>query len=109
MAQQRVRTEANKRRNSKTPSSTVRRSSKVQLLGWGKGRISRKCQISAMGGSLECVRVTLVEKHSSGEMKPEGATPVARQEPQWRNEDANPPTKLSTQNVFCLQEMQGRR
>jgi hypothetical protein len=33
--------------------------------------------------------------------------PVARQEP--GNRDTNIPTKLSTQNVSCLKEMQGQR
>jgi hypothetical protein len=34
--------------------------------------------------------------------------PVDRQEPQWTDRDTNPPTKLSTQNLSCLQEMQAQ-
>jgi hypothetical protein len=29
--------------------------------------------------------------------------------PQWKDKDTNPLTKLSTQNLSCLQEMQGQR
>ena len=32
--------------------------------------------------------------------------PESRQEPQWSDRDTNPLTKLSTQNVSCLQETQ---
>ena len=32
--------------------------------------------------------------------------PVVRQEPWWNDKDTNPPTKLSTQNLSCLQQMQ---
>jgi hypothetical protein len=35
--------------------------------------------------------------------------PIARQELQWRDEDTNPPAKLSTQNWLCLKELQGQR
>ena len=34
--------------------------------------------------------------------------PVARQEPQWSNRGTNPPTRLSTPNLSCLQEMQDK-
>jgi hypothetical protein len=34
--------------------------------------------------------------------------PFGRQEPQWRDRNTNPPTKLSTQHLSCLQEIQGR-
>jgi hypothetical protein len=33
---------------------------------------------------------------------------VAIQEPQWSDRDTNSPTKLSTLNLSCLQEMQGQ-
>ena len=31
--------------------------------------------------------------------------PVDRQGPQWEDKDSNPPTKSSTQNVSCLQDV----
>ena len=49
--------------------------------------------------------VTLTVTHSIGDMEPEEATPVARQEHQWSDRDTNLSTKLLTQNVSCLQEM----
>ncbi|KRY94069.1 hypothetical protein T11_2973 [Trichinella zimbabwensis] len=33
--------------------------------------------------------------------------PEARQDSQWRDKDSNPPTKPSTQNLSCLQDVQG--
>jgi hypothetical protein len=44
------------------------------------------------------MRVTLAEMHNSGEKEPGGhPPPVSRQEPQWRDWDTNPPTKLDPQ------------
>jgi hypothetical protein len=31
--------------------------------------------------------------------------PIARQDPQWRDKDTSPPTKLLTPNLSCLQEI----
>jgi hypothetical protein len=36
-----------------------------------------------------------------------GPPPVARQETQWSYRDTSSPAKLLTQNLSCLQEMQG--
>jgi hypothetical protein len=48
----------------------------------------------------------LAVPHNIGDMETEEATPIARQEPQWSDRDTNLPTKLATQNLSCLQEMQ---
>ena len=53
------------------------------------------------------MKVTLAVIHSTGVTEPEEVPSVARQEPQWSDKDTNPPTKLSAQNLSCLQEMQG--
>jgi hypothetical protein len=45
--------------------------------------------------------MTLVETHYFGDMEP-----VVRQEPERSDKDTNQSTKLSTQNLFCLQLMQ---
>ena len=57
----------------------------------------------------ESVWVTLAEMHSSGDIESAKATCIARQDTQERDKDTNSPTKLSTQNVSCIQEMQGQR
>ena len=36
---------------------------------------------------------------------PKRPPPVGRHDPQWTDRDTNPLTKLSTQNVSCLQEI----
>jgi hypothetical protein len=36
--------------------------------------------------------------HNTGDMEPDKATPVAKQESQWSDRDTNPPTKLSTKS-----------
>ncbi|EDL87993.1 rCG56853, isoform CRA_b [Rattus norvegicus] len=54
------------------------------------------------------MEVTLAVTHSIGDMNLKRPPSVARQEPQWSDRDSNPPTKLSTQNVSCLQETQDR-
>jgi hypothetical protein len=47
---------------------------------------------------------------NSGYMEPERRPSlVARKDHQWRDKDTNPHTKLSTQNLPCLIEMQGQR
>ena len=50
--------------------------------------------------------VTLAETHSSGDMDLKRSPPVTRQEPHWSSRDTNPPTKLLTQTLSCLQKMQ---
>jgi hypothetical protein len=48
----------------------------------------------------------LAVTQNTGDMEPEEAPSEARQELQWINRDIKAPTKLSTQNVTHLQEMQ---
>lgn len=50
------------------------------------------------------MRITLTETHSSGHMELEEKIPVYKH--QWRDRDTNLSTKLSTQNISCLQETQ---
>ena len=50
--------------------------------------------------------VTLAGSHSIGNMEPEEATPCSQAEPQVEGVGLHPPTKLSAQNLSCLQEMQ---
>ena len=47
--------------------------------------------------------LSLTVIHSVEDMEPEGA---AGQEPQWSNRETSFSTKLSTQILSCLQEMQ---
>lgn len=58
-------------------------------------------------GSRKCMKVTLADTPSSGDVKPEEATSSVRQDYQWREKEKYPPTKLSTQNLSCFQEIQG--
>jgi hypothetical protein len=51
--------------------------------------------------------VTLAGMPKSGDMKPEESTSCSQAGHQCRDKDTNPPTKLSTQNLSYLQEMQG--
>jgi hypothetical protein len=72
----------------------------------GTGIISRMCQKPGMErGPRESKGVTL----AVGDMDPGVATSVARQDFQWKDKDSNPPTKPSTQNVSCLQEVQEQK
>ena len=50
--------------------------------------------------------VILLVIHNMGDIEPEEESPVARQELQWSNRDTHPLTKLSIQNLSCLQKMQ---
>jgi hypothetical protein len=50
------------------------------------------------------MRVALAVTQYMGNMEPEEAT--SRQKHLWSNRDTNLLTKLSTPNLFCLQEMQ---
>ena len=54
-----------------------------------------------------CMGMTVLMTHYFGDMEPEETNCYIQKEPQWSNRDTNPPTKLSTQNLSCLQEMQG--
>jgi hypothetical protein len=47
------------------------------------------------------MRLILAVTHSFEDMEPE-----AKQKPQWHERDINSPTKLSTPNLSCVQEMQ---
>jgi hypothetical protein len=47
--------------------------------------------------------------HYIRDTEPEDATPIDRQEPQWSKRVTNPPTKLSTQKLSCLEVMQAQR
>jgi hypothetical protein len=50
---------------------------------------------------------TLAVTHNIEDLEREEATSCSQPlEPQWSNRDTNAPTKLSTQNLSCLQEMQ---
>jgi hypothetical protein len=53
--------------------------------------------------------VTLDIMHNSGDMEYEEIISSSQIGPQWRDRDNKPPTKLSTQNCYCLKEMQGQR
>ena len=56
--------------------------------------------LESMGMTLEPMGMTLAVARNIGDKEP-----VARQDPQWRDRGTNLPTKLSTQNLSCLQEM----
>ena len=76
----------------------------------GKGRvwggICRICQRNEISKApRNLYRITLAETLSSGDMEPERLTFCSRQDTQWRDKD--PLTKLLTQNLSCLQEVQG--
>jgi hypothetical protein len=76
----------------------------LQLTGAKKlqgEHLQKETEILESGGTQESMEVTLA-------MEPEKATSVAKQDPQQINKDANPPTKLSTQNLSCLQEIQSK-
>ena len=53
--------------------------------------------------------VTLAVTYNIGDMEPEEDTSCSQVGPPVSDRDTNPPTKLSTQNLFCLQEMQSWR
>ena len=65
------------------------------------------------GGSQESLGVDLANSLVSGDMEPEEATSYSDAGPyhptQRPDKDTNSPTKLSTQNLSCLQEIQGQR
>ena len=56
-----------------------------------------------------CMGVTLAVTHYFGDMESEETNSYIQKQPWWSNRNSNPPTKLSTQNFSCLQEMQGQR
>lgn len=77
-------------------------------------------------GSQESIGKTLAETPRSGVIQPEVSTPVARQDPQWRDKGKTLPTKFTTpqkiknknktkktkltaKNFSFLQEIQGQR
>jgi hypothetical protein len=57
-------------------------------------------------GVQEPIKVYLAVTRSPGDKNLKKSTPVARQKPQWSDRYNNPPTKLFTPKLFCLQEMQ---
>jgi hypothetical protein len=72
--------------------------------------IYRTCQTPGTGrGSKELWRFRWVRLLALRDTDPEVTPPIARWDSQWRDKDSIPPTKLSTQNVFCLQDLQGQR
>ena len=50
--------------------------------------------------------MTLAMTHSIGDMELKEATSCSQAGTQWSGKDTIPPTKLSTQNLPCLQERQ---
>jgi hypothetical protein len=60
-----------------------------------------------MGGGLSgYMEATLAATPSSGGIGiQKWPVPLTRQDSQWRDKASNPPTKPSTQNVSCLQEV----
>ena len=61
-----------------------------EIGGWGTLKKYQRPMIK--GGSQKSVRVTLAETHRSGDIEPD--------------RDTNPPSKLSTQNLSSIKEMQ---
>lgn len=51
--------------------------------------------------------LSLAVTYSTGDMEPEEAISTG-QKAQWSDRNTNPPTKLLTQSLSCLQEMQGQ-
>lgn len=58
-----------------------------------------------IGGTQESIGMSLVMTPYMGDIEPEEAIPVTRQEFQWANRDINPCPKFSTLNLSCLQEI----
>ena len=70
------------------------------------GHLQDETETQDKGGSQESMGLILAVTQNTGDMEPEEAPSEARQELQWINRDIKAPTKLSTQNVTHLQEMQ---
>ena len=60
-------------------------------------------------GNRESMGVTIVEMHSIEYWTLKGPHPSARKDPQWRINYTNQTKILSTENLYCLQEMQAKR
>jgi hypothetical protein len=61
------------------------------------------------GGFQKSMLVTSVEMPHSEDIEPEEATSYSQAGLPVEDRDTNPPTKLSTKNLSCLKEMQGKR
>jgi hypothetical protein len=70
----------------------------------GRGHFWDGLETWNRGGSWEDIGVTLAETPSLRNMEPEVATWM---DFQWREKYTNPPTKPSTKNLPCLQDVQG--
>jgi hypothetical protein len=83
----------------KCPSSSL-------LITFAYGHVEDITESWDMGGIQSSIGMNLAVTHSIAEMEPKEATYCSQVEPQWSNRDTNPPTKPSTPNLSCLQEMQ---
>jgi hypothetical protein len=63
-------------------------------LGWGR-------LLRVYGGEASC------DSYQQGIWRLKWPPPVARQDFQWKESTHNPPIKPSTQNLSCLQDVQG--
>ena len=73
--------------------------------------ISKKSQRTGMkwrGDQRMPMGMTLGETPSRGDLDPEVPLSAPRQHSQWAGKDSNPLTKPLTQNMYCLQDMQGQ-
>jgi hypothetical protein len=76
--------------------------------GWGCRGISRKRQRLGIRKTPKTQWGCQVWLTTLGIWNLKRPPPVARQRPQWRYRDTNLPSKLSTQNLSCLQVMQSQ-
>jgi hypothetical protein len=81
-------------RDRETGRMTVKNVENLQLAGIvdSERHLKKYQRPMIKGGSQKSVRVTLAETHRSGDIEPD--------------RDTNPPSKLSTQNLSSIKEMQ---
>ena len=83
----------------------TRMNGNLQLIGMGRGHLQDMTEIWNKGDVQESM---LPVTTALGIWNLKRSPPVARQESQWCYRDTNLPTKLSTQNLSCLQERQAQ-
>ena len=73
----------------------------------GRDHLQEETETTDKGGAQESMGVTLAVTHSIGDMDPREAASCGQTETPVEHRDTKPPIKLSTQNLACLQKMQG--